>query len=301
MKDLIRLFRLQILGQILALGLLLASGAAQAEVVGRVLMAIGDTTAVRAGQVVPLKAGSTVENKDTLHTGKTGQLQVRFVDESLIALRANSQLRITDYRYQGKDDSLAKSFLDLVKGGFRTTTGYIGKINPDNYKVKTEAATIGIRGTHYLLMLCQAGLCLNTDGGSAPNGLYGGVVEGRIVALNNAGEFPFSAGQYFHAPDADSAVRLLLSPPGFLFDRLPGQGAGGPTPDGAGQESLGVVVDGASDSRPTPVTDPPPAPGYISTEDRDAAGNPAVLPQRKDPPPPPPPPPCVPGANSPTC
>ena len=47
------------------------------------------------------------------------------------------------------------AFFSLLKGGFRTVSGLIGKINHEDYSVATPVATIGIRGTDYLTVLCD--------------------------------------------------------------------------------------------------------------------------------------------------
>lgn len=54
---------------------------------------------------------------------------------------------------EGGDGS--RAFFRLVKGGFRSVSGLIGKVNQDNYRVSTPVATIGIRGTRYSARLCQ--------------------------------------------------------------------------------------------------------------------------------------------------
>ncbi|MDP3858880.1 MAG: hypothetical protein Q8Q73_14075 [Stagnimonas sp.] len=49
----------------------------------------------------------------------------------------------------------SRAFFRLVKGGFRSVSGLIGKVNQDDYRVSTPVATIGIRGTRYSARLCQ--------------------------------------------------------------------------------------------------------------------------------------------------
>lgn len=49
----------------------------------------------------------------------------------------------------------SRAFFRLVKGGFRSVSGLIGKVNQDDYRVSTPVATIGIRGTRYGARLCQ--------------------------------------------------------------------------------------------------------------------------------------------------
>ena len=38
---------------------------------------------------------------------------------------------------------------NFIRGGMRTVSGAIGKVNRNNYRVQTPVATIGIRGTSY--------------------------------------------------------------------------------------------------------------------------------------------------------
>jgi len=105
--------------------------------------------------------------------------------------------------------------MELVRGGFRTITGYIGHKNKRNYRVKTSVATIGIRGTHYGLMVCSDGSC-NNESEALQDGVYGGVVDGSISVSNNSGEYIFNNDQYFHVASVSSAaVEQLLPPPVF--------------------------------------------------------------------------------------
>jgi len=53
------------------------------------------------------------------------------------------------------DGETSRAFFRLVKGGFRSVSGLIGKVNQDDYRVSTPVATIGIRGTRYSARLCQ--------------------------------------------------------------------------------------------------------------------------------------------------
>ena len=81
-------------------GLLAASaGALAAEQVGRVLLAAGDTFAVRDGQAVRLAFNSPIEFKDVLRTGPASSLQIRFVDDSLLSVREGSEFAIEEYQF----------------------------------------------------------------------------------------------------------------------------------------------------------------------------------------------------------
>lgn len=205
-----------------SLGLMLAWGTvAQAEVAGRVLVAVGDTSVERAGKEIRLAAGAAVETGDTLRVGEASNMQVRFTDEAIMALRPNSTVRIDDYSFIKKADS-DKSIFSLLKGGLRTITGIIGRSSRKNYAVKAATATIGIRGTHFTLVHC-ANDCRNADGSQADNGTFGGVTDGRIEVRNNAGEREFGQNEFFFVASRDALPAGLIAPPPFLRDRLEGQ------------------------------------------------------------------------------
>ncbi len=206
--------------------LLPATAGFAAEAAGRVLLAAGDVTATREGRVVRLERGATIEARDVLRTGRDSNLQVRMNDEAIIALKSDSALSVEQYTFRGQADGSENAVFRLLKGGFRTITGLIGRVNKNAYRVNTGVATIGIRGTAFALALCEDGGCREGGGAAAKDGLYGAVTEGQINATNKAGEATFSAGQAFYAATPDSSFQQLLTPPTFLGDRLGGQRRG---------------------------------------------------------------------------
>lgn len=204
----------------------IAAPSLHAAPAGRVLAAAGAPTAVRDGAEIKLSPGVVIEDRDVLSTGPGATLQVRFTDDSIVALRERSQLRIDEYRFEDKGSGAQRAFFSLVKGGFRTLTGLIGRTRHDDYKVSTPTATIGIRGTHFALAECQQD-CRAGDGSAEPDGLYGSVLgpasgTNRIAVANAAGETLIGQNQHFYVADSQTGPKFLLEPPGFLLDRLGG-------------------------------------------------------------------------------
>jgi len=185
------------------------------EVIGHVVISVGKMQASNRGTFRDLLRNSKVFKGDTITTAANSYTQVRMKDGALLSLRPNTKLVITDYNFNGKEDGSERSFMELVRGGFRTITGYIGHKNKRNYRVKTAVATIGIRGTHYGLMICSAGSCSN-EAEPLEDGVYGGVVDGSINVANDSGNYTFNNDQYFHVASASSAaVEQLVPPPVF--------------------------------------------------------------------------------------
>lgn len=210
---------------IIGIGALLAflsGGAAFAEA-GRVVFAVGEVAALRGAARVPLSAGSTIDVGDTITTAAQSHTQLRFSDDAVVALKPESEFRIESYNFNGSQDGTEVAVFRLVKGGFRTLTGQIGKISGDRYQLLTTQATIGIRGTHYQAQVCAPDQCRAGEA-VLRAGLYGGVYEGRIAIANPFGTDEFGTDEFFFVPDG-AAPQRLLGPPNFLSDKLKPQSA----------------------------------------------------------------------------
>lgn len=120
--------------------------------VGRVIWVKGTFKATMPNnEVRVLQKSSVIYLQDTLTTDANSQAQIAFTDNSLVTFRANSKFVVDQYSYQpqSKGGSVGKYFMSLIEGGFRTITGLIAKNNPNDYKINTPVATIGVRGTDY--------------------------------------------------------------------------------------------------------------------------------------------------------
>ena len=106
---------------------------------------------------------------DMLITAKDSYAQVEMNDGTRMTIRPNSNLRIEAYQYRKeapKDDNIV---LRLLRGGFRTVTGLIGKRgNTDAYKLHAATATIGIRGTDFSTRLCATKDCRDDEADAKP-------------------------------------------------------------------------------------------------------------------------------------
>ena len=163
----------------------LFSGQALAETAGRVTFITGDVVAISSdGNRRTLTKSDLVNSGERLETGK-GRLQIRFTDGSFISLQPNTVFGLDNYtfaRAKPKEGSLLFSF---IRGGMRTVSGAIGKVNRANYTVKTPVGTIGIRGTGYVATQEPNGRLLLT------------VNKGMVNVSNDFGNSNIQAGQTF--------------------------------------------------------------------------------------------------------
>jgi hypothetical protein len=207
----------------LLVALLLAfyAAAALADTAGQVMFAYGETHALRSGRILQLHVGATVESGDQLHTGVDSYLQVRFTDWSVMSLRPRTDFVIDEYAYEPRVGGLERAFFSLLNGGVRSLTGLIGHRNRSNYRLHTTMTSIGIRGTHYSVLICNQD-CKLDDGRIGEDGVYGGVIEGRIAVSPYGGkalEREFGAGEYFRVASANSIPEPFFAPPPFFWDK----------------------------------------------------------------------------------
>ena len=263
--------------RLLLLVLLLAlTGAADAAVIGRVLIAVGDVSATRAGQPVNLGTGAAIEDGDIIRVGQASNAQIRFDDEAVVALRPQTVFRIDEYNFAGRQDGAEKAVFNLIQGGMRTVTGLIGKLNRSNYLVRTPTSTVGIRGTNYNLVHCDGG-CVNQDGSRAATGTYGGVFDGRIGVENQSGEKTFGSDEFFYVASLSASPQALIAPPAFLQDKLEGASRRGSqksteTAETTSQSS-GISADGRVQTVPTEI----PQPVFVVTEQKNTSGGTSII------------------------
>ena len=91
------------------------------------------------------KATDELVQNEALRTEEESAIQVEFVDGSQLSVEQSSEMVLSDYVYDG---SAASGLIDLNDGLFHFTSN--GK--PDQgVKLRTPVATIGVRGTEFLV------------------------------------------------------------------------------------------------------------------------------------------------------
>jgi len=155
----------------------------------------GRSFAPRVGAPIPVGA--------EIVTGRDGEIHVGTADSGFIALRPNTRLRVAEYRAEG--DELDTQILSLVRGTFRSVTGWIGRYNADRYRVTTPTATIGVRGTDHepSYLLEEDVSAIAAEAGLEP-GTYDKVNEGASWIESEGGrvDVPVNFAGFAHASRA---------------------------------------------------------------------------------------------------
>lgn len=221
-KDLIKTF-------CILLVLLVTPMQVHAALAGHVILSKGDVSAQsNTGETRALKRRSKIMSGDVIKTAANSSVQIRFVDKALMTIKANSEMDISEYQLaNASEGNNEKAFMKLVKGGFRTISGQIGKGDKSAYKVDTPAASIGIRGTNYEVQQ------------EASGDFVMAVYSGGISVQNESGSIELGLGSDFNFTrvSATSAPKGLLIAPETLSENSA-------TDEPAEEESTEASTDG---------------------------------------------------------
>jgi hypothetical protein len=145
---------------------------------------------VRAGKA-QLAVNDRVTSGATITTGVGAQAVLRFDDGQQVVIGENTLFRITDYRYRADAEATAdRAIFDLLRGALRMISGAIGAKNRDNVQLRIPQATIGIRGTDFMVVIV--------------NPAYTSVLNGAISVANSGGTAVFGAGSYGSVASANA-------------------------------------------------------------------------------------------------
>jgi|GEM_PF-478626 len=186
---------------------------------------------------------------DTLvNTGENSAALLRFDDGQVVTMQPNSTFQVREYRYDAKKIEDSNIVFSMLKGGMRFITGLIGQRNKQAFRLSTPNATIGIRGTEFMVTM-------------AGNSMYSQVLTGKIAMTNAAGVKVVGAGQ--SAVIASSAALASLVSATAI-------------PAGTFSELLSIPVDPSAIPAPAPapasVPVTPAAPAAAAGTDAGAAG-----------------------------
>ena len=132
-----------------------------------------------------LRQGDEVNQGDTISTGPSSSVVLKFDDGQVAALTSNSRMTITAYQYNAQSGA-GNVLLSLIGGGMRAITGLIGHRSPSQVTYRAATATIGIRGTD---------VTIATDGGD----VVVTVTEGSIIFTFAGKSIIIPAGQGVNA------------------------------------------------------------------------------------------------------
>lgn len=147
-----------------------------AEITGEVKITRGDT-----GETIIAEKGTQFYEGDIIETAGNGAVNLKFTDDSTMALSENAELEIDEYIMDETGGGEGSSNFSVMKGLFVYTSGMIGQDDPDDVHISTPQGSIGIRGTV---------IAANTNTGEVS------VLEGAIVMRDLSGNEITLSQQY---------------------------------------------------------------------------------------------------------
>jgi len=178
------------------------------KVAGKVMFSHGPVEAQSNGRSRVLAKGDPVCVGETIVTAQSGMAQIRMVDDGMIAIRPQTQLKIEKYAYNGTDTDA--SLISLLKGASRFVTGKLGKLHPQFDLIRTPNATIGVRGTDHVATVILPG-----NSGGYPSGTYDQVIQGITFIRTDKGEIDIHPNQVGLAANMEALPTLLNAIPEF--------------------------------------------------------------------------------------
>ena len=134
--------------------LAVAGSAANADnpQIAQVKTVSGQVYIQRGGARVTVRAGDALFEQDTIDTGADGSIGITFIDNTVMSAGPNSEIALEDYKFDSNNFK-GSMLTDLRKGTLSMVSGDIAKSSPSAMKVKTPAAILGVRGTHFVVQV----------------------------------------------------------------------------------------------------------------------------------------------------
>jgi hypothetical protein len=170
----------------------------------------------------------------TVTTGVGAQATLKFDDQQQVVLNENTTFRIADFRYRAAEPRADRAVFDLLRGALRFITGVVGARNPNLVQLRVPQATIGIRGTDFMVALV--------------NPAFVNVVSGAISATNGGGAVVFGAGSIGQVASASAlavpipASALPAAASGAFSNLAAAQVAAAVTPAAASSATAGAAT-----------------------------------------------------------
>ncbi|HUL22801.1 MAG TPA: FecR family protein [Thermodesulfobacteriota bacterium] len=113
---------------------------------------VGTASVLRQGQTISATVGLEIWENDTLRTGSDGSIGVIFNDDTLLSLGPESTLVIDRFLFAPREGKFSIA-LRMIRGTAAYLSGLIAKLAPDSAHFETPTASIGIRGTKFVVRI----------------------------------------------------------------------------------------------------------------------------------------------------
>jgi len=133
-----------------------------------------------AAQATAMKQGQRINAGTTVLTGPNSRVILRFDDGQAMLLNSDTEFRISDYSFSPAEPAKDRFVFDLLQGALRSVTASLTNRNRQAYQLRVPQATIGIRGTDFMVAIYNPAAI--------------SVIQGITTVANAAGTVAVGAG-----------------------------------------------------------------------------------------------------------
>lgn len=118
--------------------------------IGKTKTGKGHVVVIRHGKELSLHIGDQLYQNDVIQTGGDSFVGIIFEDNTVLSLGSKSEIVIDEYVFT-PEKGIMSMVTRMLKGTACYLSGIIGRQSPESVKFQTPDATIGIRGTQFLV------------------------------------------------------------------------------------------------------------------------------------------------------
>jgi len=123
--------------------------------VGEIGKVSGSGAIERGNDALEAVDGLSIESMDTAVTANA-KMRIDFIDETRVDITEHSRLLIDEFVYDPAND-IGSLSIKASLGTVRYASGQIAKKFKQNVKIRTPSATIGVRGTDFIMVVDEMG------------------------------------------------------------------------------------------------------------------------------------------------
>jgi hypothetical protein len=129
---------------------LVSAASAQSQHVAHFKSVVGKVSVMRDGGPFLAEAGTLLHVADRLVSAPGASAGIAFKDGTTLTLGPATELLVRDFVFEPREARYAFSVY-LAKGAAVYSSGKIGKLAPEAVKVDSPQATVGVRGTSFII------------------------------------------------------------------------------------------------------------------------------------------------------
>lgn len=110
----------------------------------------GSMKIARNGELLDAAPGANLFTSDKVISGINASAGIVFKDGTLLTVGPSTEIQLRDYVFEPKVANYQFGMY-LAKGTAIYSSGKIGKISPESVRLDTPTATVGVRGTRFII------------------------------------------------------------------------------------------------------------------------------------------------------